>query len=367
VLAETVAFAPAAAGAAPAATPNSTKPTKPSAAGPADEDPAAGEAATTDVSEAREAFRLASALAKQGQWLDALAAFHRSGGLKAHPITTFNIAYCERALGHYARAYETFAASLVPAASPTDPALPHDLEAQARSYVAEAEQQLARVRITFGRQDMLLRVDGHTLEPLTTNHAVLVVSSGEATPATLPSTFDLWLDPGTHIFVASTPGSPDAVENHAFAPGASAALRFPSASTGSAASLAPTRGGAPSAAAPADAWNPNWAIVAYGVGAAGLVTSGVFLGLTLKDKSTLDSRCPVKVCPVSVPQDDLRAQANLFADGFGVSLAVAGAGAIVGSYLLVTKTPSRSAATRERVGYVQPWVGVGSAGVSGKF
>jgi hypothetical protein len=320
------------------------------------------------VGEAREAFRLGSALAKQGQWLDALSAFQRSARLRAHPITTYNIAYCERALGHYARAYEGFTASLVPVTSPTAPRLTADLEAQARSFVAETEQRLARVRITLARPNVSIRVDGHTLQPLSTNHAVLIVSSGEETPAPLAATFDLWLDPGSHIFVASSPGAADAVENHAFPAGASAALRLPSAAGGPAASAGPASGGAPpDSVGQGKKWNPTWSIVAYSVGAAGLITSGVFLGLTLKDKSTLASRCPNKICPTSDPQDDLRAEATRFADVTGVALAVGGVGVLAGAYLFVTKTPSRSPVTKERVARFQPWVGLGSAGVSGSF
>src|SRR5947207_8021484 len=56
------------------------------------------------VSAARDAFRQGSALARQGQWPEALTAFRRSAALKGHPITTYDIAYCERALGRYARA-----------------------------------------------------------------------------------------------------------------------------------------------------------------------------------------------------------------------------------------------------------------------
>ena len=53
------------------------------------------------ILQARDAFRLGSTLAKQGRWSDALAAFERSARLKEHPVTTYNLAYCARALGQF--------------------------------------------------------------------------------------------------------------------------------------------------------------------------------------------------------------------------------------------------------------------------
>src|SRR5262245_61280524 len=77
---------------------DAASPRSPPPSGPAEATPAAGpaEGDAPDVTEAREAFKLGAALAKQGQWVDALVAFQRSSDLKAHPITMYNVAYCER-------------------------------------------------------------------------------------------------------------------------------------------------------------------------------------------------------------------------------------------------------------------------------
>src|SRR5882672_957390 len=77
-----------------------------------------------EVTEARDAFRRGSALAKAGDWQGALAAFQGSARLKPHPVTTYDIAYCERALGHYARASFRFEEALAVSPGETAPALP---------------------------------------------------------------------------------------------------------------------------------------------------------------------------------------------------------------------------------------------------
>ena len=85
-------------------------PTLPGSAGPAPpshgdsnagaERPAAERSEDPNVERAREAFRLGSTLARQGQWQDALSAYERSAELRPHAVTTYNIGYVERALGH---------------------------------------------------------------------------------------------------------------------------------------------------------------------------------------------------------------------------------------------------------------------------
>lgn len=335
----------------------------PSEPGPSD---APNEPESSDVSEARAAFRLGSALAKQGQWLDALAAFGRSARMNPHPITMYNVAYCERALGHYARSHKNFSAALEPAATPGGPKLPAELETQARGYLVETEQRVARISVAFVAPNMAMRVDGHPLEPLraTGDRAVLIVAAEDApVAAPSPSTFDLWLDPGTHVFVVSRPGSDNVVESHTFRAGESAALRFP---TEPSATPAPSTV-SPSAEAPQASHGPNRtaAIVAFSVGGAGLVTGGVFGALSLSDKGSL--HCPNNACPSS--EVDQMHRAQRFADFATVGLVVGGVGAGLGTYLWLSANGSSEKPSGEVTAAVavRPWIGLGSAGVAGKF
>jgi hypothetical protein len=335
----------------------------PSEPGPSD---APDEPESSDVSEARAAFRLGSALAKQGQWLDALAAFGRSARMNPHPITMYNVAYCERALGHYARAYKNFSAALEPAATPGGPKLPAELETQARGYLVETEQRVARISVAFVAPNMAMRVDGHPLEPLraTGDRAVLIVAAEDApVAAPSPSTFDLWLDPGTHVFVVSRPGSDNVVESHAFRAGESAALRFP---TEPSATPAPSTV-SPSAEAPQVSHGPNRtaAIVAFSVGGAALVTSGVFAGLALNEKGSLPN-CQGHACPAE--DQNQMDRMKRFADFATVGLVVGGVGAGLGTYLWLSANGSSEKPSGEvTAATVRPWIGLGSAGVAGKF
>jgi hypothetical protein len=118
-----------------------------------------------NVAQARDAFLLGADLAKGAQWAEALAAFERSASLHPHALTTYDIGVCERALGHYTRARDRFAAALV-------------------------ETGVAGVR-EAGR--------------------------GEPPPA---QEFDLLLDPGTHVLTLSRTGYSDILLNRTFGPGA---------------------------------------------------------------------------------------------------------------------------------------------------
>ncbi len=105
-----------------------------------------------DVVEARDAFRRGSALAKSGDWEAALVAFERSAHLKPHPVTTYDIAYCERALGHYARASFRFAEALAARSNGTA-ALPADLEHDATGYLEEVRHRVVKVLVARKPED----------------------------------------------------------------------------------------------------------------------------------------------------------------------------------------------------------------------
>jgi hypothetical protein len=324
-------------------------------------------AESSETVEARDAFRLGSTLAKQGQWLDALAAYEHSAHLKPHPITTFNVAYCERALGHYARAYQQFSVALEPTPTPDAPALPPDLVVEAQGYLGEAERRVARVKVTLPDPDLTMRVDGLPVSPMSVaNAAIFVVAADDgASRAPLPRAFDLWLDPGTHVFILTFADGTKAVENRTLAAGASVAME-----------LAPVRPGPPAsggseAAGPSHRVGPNHtpALVAFSVGAAGLVASVIFGGLVLTEKSDIasDPRCSGKNCPDEPSYRDRKARMGRFADFATAGLVVGGVGAGVGTYLWVTAKGGDDGAKGKRAKGIEPWIGAGAAGLRGNF
>ena len=89
--------------------------------------PAAGPATNPAVTEARAAFQEGIALAKAERWALALQALERSDALHPHAITTYNIGFCERQLGHLTRARKLLAKSLADHRARGEVELPTDL------------------------------------------------------------------------------------------------------------------------------------------------------------------------------------------------------------------------------------------------
>jgi hypothetical protein len=105
----------------------------------------------------------------------------------------------------------------------------------------------------------------------------------------------------------------------------------------------------------------GWTYSALGVGAVGLVVGTVFGVMALDTKSSLDSACgPTKTgCPQSLV-DRLKSQAW----GADIGLGVGVVGAVAGAVLLLT---SQGPSTHASAAGIAPWIGVGSAGVVGRF
>ena len=173
---------------------------------------------------AREEFVTGSERVKQSQWAEALAAYERSAKLRAHAVTTFNIGFCQRALGQYTRARQTFQESL--AAHARAPELSDSLVQEANGYLVEIERLLVRARVNLAPQEAKVTVDGRPLLVVPGATPTLVAGvrapgDGETPPA---PRFQLVLDPGAHVIVIRRKGFADAVVNQSFAPGSQPAL-----------------------------------------------------------------------------------------------------------------------------------------------
>jgi hypothetical protein len=187
---------------------------------------AAPRAASADddatTAEARAEFERGSELAKKEDWAEALAAYLRSSQLRAHPMTTYNIAACRRVLGQYTHARKLFGEVLAPGSVDR---LPRDIADNARAYKAELDRVVARVRVTLDPPEAAIAVDGRPLElaaePNEAGLAVALAGVAASGPGQPPSagTFELVLDPGTRVIVLSRRGYRDIVRNERFAPG----------------------------------------------------------------------------------------------------------------------------------------------------
>jgi hypothetical protein len=305
---------------------------------------------------AREAFRLGAALARQGQWTEALAAFERSARLLPHATTTYNVGFCERALGRYSRARKSLRAALDRGGDE----LGSDVRAQAESYLAEIERRIARVTVHAGQDDLRIAVDGRPLEleasgprPVTAA-GTLEQGPGKLVPA---RTFVVVIDPGSHVFEISR-GARTQLIRRTFAPGSSPVLE-----------LALPDEPRPTPAAAQERWDPTWTVLAFGTGAAGVAVGAVAGVAALKQKSDLDESCTLGTdrCDPRYQDniDAMNRNATISTIGFGVGLVGVG----VGTVLLLT----RSDGGRERgpdetatVG-ISPWIGLGAAGLDGTF
>jgi hypothetical protein len=159
-----------------------------------------------DTAAARELFQKGAEMVKQAQWAEALTAFTRSAQLRPHPITTYNQAACERALGRYTRAAELYARAL--STSETG-RLPDTLRAEATGLLAEIDRLFVHIEVTIEPTEASIAVDGRPLQPSGARPSAALVAGiadfGKGTPPPAGS-FELVLDPGSHLITVSRAG-----------------------------------------------------------------------------------------------------------------------------------------------------------------
>src|SRR6185295_4726228 len=125
-----------------------------------------------DTAAARELFQKGAEMVKLAQWAEALTAFTRSAQLRPHPITTYNQATCERALGRYTRAAELYAHAL----AMSDPRLPDTLRAEAQGLLAEIDRLLVHLEVTLDPAESAIAVDGRPLQPSASRPSTVLVA-----------------------------------------------------------------------------------------------------------------------------------------------------------------------------------------------
>lgn len=130
---------------------------------------------------------------------------------------------------------------------------------------------------------------------------------------------------------------------------------------------APEPGLAPTAPSP-EPTQGNGQLVAgavtTAVGGVGLVLGGVFGGLALSKRSSLDKVCTNRQCPAT-SQSDIDAM-KTFANTSTGLLVVGGLAAVTGTIVLVT-VPARAPKRAKQGLTMDPFIGLGSLGVTGTF
>jgi tetratricopeptide (TPR) repeat protein len=333
----------------------------PAAAGALDAGPA------DDVDEAaaiaRESFKRGTALARDGHWKDALAAFEHSAELRSHAVTTYNVAYCERALGRYVRARKLFARALSDHQARGGVELPEDLIASADDYLAEADRKLARVTVKLAPEDAAVSVDGAPLETLPPEGGRLLFVAGtrrSGPPEVVgAAAFEVLLDPGPHKFLVAHAGYRDGVLERTLSAGERGDIQL------GAGKLPPS-----SAEAKASAKVPHRlpAYAAFGVGAVGLavgVTAGI---VALGKRSQLDDLCKDKQCYDEADGNATLQAARTAANISTIGLLVGAGGAATGAVLWWLTSPEKNVprGSESSAGF-SARVGIGSITVVERF
>jgi hypothetical protein len=311
------------------------------------------------ASSAREAFKRGTALARSGQWSDALAEFQRSSELRPHAVTTYNVAYCQRALGRYTLARKLFARSLSDHKGRGGVELPEDLITSADDYLAELDRKIAHVTVTLVPPDAAVSVDAAPLEPFASDVGHPQLLAGTRAPG-LPEVvgtarFEVLVDPGAHKFTAARLDHRDAIVERTVTPGERVDL-----------TLEPAKIVAPDVSAN-DVARPNHvpAFIAFGVGGAGLAVGAVAGIVAMSKRSELDQVCPGGQCYQGEGNDTLDA-ARTAANVSTIGLVVGAAGAATGVALWWLASSSASPRPASAPAF-SPRIGFGSIGVAGRF
>lgn len=305
----------------------------------------------------------------QGNYSQAVELFTRAESLVHSPVHLVFLGRAELKLGHWVKAYELFNK----AKREKLPADAADAQVQA---VADAGKELSDL-------EPQLPTVASSVAQAPQDREVTVTMDGEKVPAALVGVARP-VDPGTHQFQAVAPGMASEVTSVTVKAGEHQSLQL-SLKPGAPGSL-PAGGAAPAgepaapappasapaepAPAPASSGTSGLKIggfVGIGVGVVGAAVGTVFLvsgSSKQKDADNAFNACGGPLCPKSERDhvhsldDDAAGKKTIGA----VGLIAGGVGLATGVTLLVL-----SSGKSESAAHVSPWLGVGSAGVSGRF
>jgi PEGA domain len=173
--------------------------------------------AQSDDEVIRKAFDRGLALEESQDWGLALQQFRRAAALatgRRLAVVEFNIAVCERALGHFLMAREVFRSLLARVDQLEEP---H--RQNVTSYVKEMDGLIVRVPVHLAPASAALSVDGGPLLAASEQADLYLGGLSHDASAVVSiqrEDFTLLLDRGAHVFRASRPGHKDAVVVRSF-------------------------------------------------------------------------------------------------------------------------------------------------------
>jgi hypothetical protein len=321
----------------------------------------AQDAASQDIAQARQLGGQAQAAYNAGNYAESEKLWTAATKLYAQaPTLTLGLARTQAKLGKVVAAQESYNKIIREwsnAPSPT-PAFKEALDAATAEVGAVSSKVASVLVVVDGPASPTVMIDGQT---------VPAAALGLKRP----------VDPGTHQVKASADGYKPAETSFTVRDGGSAEAKLKLEKLPEGA-VTPALAGGPTTTEPgADTGkggssNKTLALVAFGVGGAGLVVGSITGILALGKHGDLKDKCPNGTCPASEQSnvDSYQTMGTLSTVGF----IVAGVGGVAGAILLLT-APSKSAAvdtpryaTVPTKGVTMtPYFGGTSAGVAGRF
>jgi len=332
--------------------------TAPRAAAQTDEDRAGARAVATQAFEAEEA----------GKCDEAVALFRRAEAIVHAPPHLLHIARCEVKLGRLVSAREDYLKVMREELPSTAPRAFVDAQGVAQQELAALESRIPTLKVLVeggegdeqserivlldgapmplafvgverpidpGRHELRAREDGYASEPV-----VVTIAEGAHVSAQLvlrpsgPKKARTTTHPGSGDRNASGDGGPE--------------------------TPAEQRGG-----------SKVGAFVGWGVGAAGLIFGTTMMLVNRDKRADADALCPAGNCPVSRKPEvesldsDAGSAATLSWIGYGVGVAGLGVGTVL--YFMAEKSKAPGGESAQARAAVIPWVGVGGAGLRGRF
>ena len=327
----------------------------------------AQEASSQDIAQARQLGGQAQAAFDAGNYAESEKLWTAAAKLYSQaPTLTLGLARTQAKLGHVVGAQESYNKIIREwGNNPSPPPAFKDALEAAKAEVGAVSAKVASVVVT--------------VEGMAPGGDPKVTIDGQPVPAAALG-LKRPVDPGQHVVKSAADGYKAAETNFSVAEGGSADAKLKLEQVAGAAAAVPPGGepGGDTGPQTGKGSNKTLAIVAFGVGGAGLVFGGITGILAIGKHGDLNDKCPGGTCPASAQSDvdSYKTMGTLSTVGF----IVAGVGAAAGVILLVTSpkesasnggsryatVPAKKAPKREGVSW-SPYFGGTSAGVAGRF
>ncbi len=285
-------------------------------------------------------------LRSKGDLKAALQRFQAANEIMHVPTTAIEVARTQASLGQLVEARDTLAQIMSSVPSRGEPPQFRDARLEAQKLDASLEPRVPTVTVTVSGAK-----EGST---------VSLSVDGVAVPAAVIG-LPRRLDPGHHVMIATTSTQEGRAEIDV-AEGEKKDVSITLATVAKPTPIAPAAVEEQPPPPPESHRSDVLPIVFFAIGGASLVAGGITGVMELSQQNSLATTCPNHVCPPS--QYGALDTASTLATISTVTLIVGGAGVAAGIITLFVGKPSTPAPTQARV---EPWIGLGSAGIRGTF